>query len=350
MKLVRSLFIFSDKHNRRVPGHYGSHLSPAARATLAALAVAATAFGAEAAEIAYPTRPIRMIVPFPPGGSADPLARAFAAWFADKFGVAVVADNRPGAGTAIAHTMAARATPDGHTLLLGSSTGLATNAALGSKLDYDPLKDFAFVGMAAHVPQLLVVHASLSAKNLGELIEMTKAQPGKIFAGSPGVGTVGHLAVEMLNQRSGSKFGHVPYKGMGPAVIDLLGNRIQLAIGSVTGSQPQIAAGRLRAIATSHFERLRSMPTVPAIAETLPGYTGNGWYGIVAPAGTPAPIIKKLHAEMSRALATPEFSKQIEFLGMEPVNRTSPQEFREWVRSELTHWTKVVRDAGITPP
>ena len=347
MKLTNTIFILSDGHNKCAPAclEHCRH-----RAAFAAFVFVAAVGGARAAEIAYPTRPIRLLVPFPPGGSADPLARAFGAWFADKFGVAVVADNRPGAGTAIAHTMVARAAPDGHTLLMGSSTGLATNAALGTKLEYDPLKDFAFVGMVAHVPQLLVVHMSVPAKTTVELIELSKAQPGKVFVGSPGVGTVGHLAVEMLNQRSGSKFGHIPYKGIGPAMIDLLGNRIHAAIGSVTGSQPQLTAGRLRAIATSHFERLRSMPSVPAIAETLPGYTGNGWYGIVAPVGTPGPIINKLYAETNRALATAEFSKQIEFLGMEPVSRTTPQEFREWVGAELTRWTKVVRDAGITQP
>lgn len=321
------------------------------RVAPAVLALVLTGLSVHAAEIAYPARPIRLLVPFPPGGSADPLARAFGAWFSDKFGVPVIADNRPGASTAIAHSMCARAAPDGHTLLLGSSTGLATNLALGAKVDYDPQKDFAFIGIAAHVPQLLVVPASMPVKTFSELLELTKSQPGKILVGSPGVGTVGHLAVEMLNIQSGSKFGHVPYKGIGPAMIDLLGNRIQVAIGSVTGSQPQVTAGRVRAIATSHFERLRSMPSVPTIGETLPGFTGNGWYGIVAPAGTPSAIVEKLNAEMRRALGNAEFVKHIENIGMEPVaNGSTPQEFREWVRAEFTRWSKVVRDAGIQPP
>ena len=322
---------------------------PPIQVVAAVLAFVASVGAAYAADIAYPTRPIRLIVPFPPGGSADPLARVFGAWFSEKLGVPVIADNRPGASTAIAHTLCARATPDGYTLLMASSTGLATNIALGSKVDYDPLKDFAFVGMAAHVPQLLVVPISLAAKNMTELIELTKAQPGKIAVGSPGIGTVGHLAIEMLNIQSGSKFMHIPYKGIGPAMIDLVGNRIQVAIGSVTGSQPQIAAGRIRAIATSHFERLRSMPSVPTIGETLPGYTGNGWYGVVAPAGTTRPIVEKLYAEMTRALANAEFSKHIESLGLEPVPGT-PQQFREWVGTEITRWTKVVREAGIPAP
>src|SRR4030095_6011464 len=236
----------------------------------AGLALFIAAAATHAAEIAYPTRPIRLIVPFPPGGSADPLARAFGSWFSDKFGVPVVADNRPGAGTAIAHTLGARAAPDGYTLLLGSSSGLTTNPAFGNKLDYDPVKDFAAIGLAAHVPQLLVVHPSLQAKTVSGLIDLAKAQPGKIIFGSPGVGTVGHLSLELLSMTSGAKVVHVPYKGAAPAVIDLFADRIQALFGSVTGTQPQVAAGRLRAIATGHLERLRSMPTLPAVAETLP--------------------------------------------------------------------------------
>src|SRR5687768_5031851 len=250
-----------------------------------------------AAEIAYPTKPIRLIVPFPPGGSADPLARALGAWISDKFGVPVVADNRPGAGTAIAHTMGARAAPDGYTLLLGASSGLTTNPAFGTKLDYDSIKDYAPVGLAAYVPQLVVVHPSVPAKNMNELIDLAKAQPGKINFGSPGVGTVGHLSNELINTTTGAKFTHVPYKGAGPGLIDLVGNRIQVFVGSVTSAQTQIAAGRIRAIATGHTKRLRSMPDLPTVAETVPGFSNNGWYGIVAPVGTPAPIINKLNAE-----------------------------------------------------
>jgi tripartite-type tricarboxylate transporter receptor subunit TctC len=312
----------------------------------AGLALLAAVAASHAAEITYPTKPIRLIVPFPPGGSADPLARAFGAWFSDKFGVSVIADNRPGAGTAIAHTLGAKAAADGYTLLLGASSGMTTNPASGSKLEYDPVKDFAPVGLAAHVPQLLVVHPSVPAKSMNELIELAKTQPGKINFGSPGVGTVGHLSIEFLNVATGAKFEHVPFRGAGPAMIDLLGGRIQAFVGSVTGTQPQVAAGRIRALATGSPKRLRSMPELPAIAESLPGFTNNGWYGVFAPAGTPAPIINKLHAEMKRALANAEFSKYIESIGMEPAGST-PQELRAWVSSELARWTKVVRDAGI---
>lgn len=313
----------------------------------AVITVCATSGVTHAADADYPTRPIRLIVAYPPGGSADPLARTYGGWYAEKLGVPVIADNRPGASTTIAHSLGARAAPDGHTLLMASSTGLATNVAVGMKTDYVSLRDFAFVSMTAHVPHLLVVHASMPVKSMTELIELTRSQPGKVIIGSPGAGTPGHLAIELLNMQGGARFTHLPYKGIGPAIIDVLGGRIQGAIGSVAGSQPQIAAGRLRAVATSHFERLRSMPSVPAIAETLPGYTGNAWYGLVAPAGTPASIVDKLNAETKRAAANPELARRIEALGMEPFAST-PQEFRNWVKTEIDRWTKVVREANIT--
>jgi tripartite-type tricarboxylate transporter receptor subunit TctC len=306
---------------------------------------AATA--ANGAEMPYPTKPIRLIVPFPPGGSADPLARALGVWLSDKFGVPVVSDNRPGAGTAIAHTLAARAAPDGYTLILGASSGLGTNPAMGNKLDYDPARDFSPVGLAAYVPQLFVVHPSVPAKNISELIDLAKAQPGKVTFGTPGVGSVGHLTVAFLNSAGGAKFTHVPYKGAGPAVVVLVGGRIQIFVGSVPGTMPQITAGRIRAIATGHSKRLRTMPDLGTVAEVLPGFTNDGWYGLFGPARTPRPIIGKLNAEMNRALANAEFSKYVEGIGMEPVASSSPKELGDWLRSELARWTKVVRDAGI---
>ncbi|RPI42771.1 MAG: tripartite tricarboxylate transporter substrate binding protein [Betaproteobacteria bacterium] len=317
------------------------------RVVYAGLAILAVSAVAHAGEIAYPTKPIRLIIPFPPGGSADPLGRAFGSWFADKFGVSVVSDNRPGAGTAIAHTLGAKATPDGYTLLLGASSGLTTNPAFGTKLEYDPVKDYAHIGLAAYVPQLLIVHPSVPAKTMQEFVDLSKTQPGKINIGSPGVGTVGHLSIELLNIQTGAKFTHVPYKGINPAMLDLIPGRIQAAIGSVTGSLPHIAAGKIRALATGHLKRLSSMPDLPTIAETVPGFTNNGWYGIVAPAGTPAPIVAKLNAEMKHALGDAEFVKHIETIGMEPAGST-PAELREWVRSEIARWTKVVREARIS--
>jgi tripartite-type tricarboxylate transporter receptor subunit TctC len=294
----------------------------------------------------YPVKPIRLIVPFPPGGSADPLARALGAWFSDKFGVPVVADNRPGAGTAIAHTLAARAEPDGYTLILGAGSGMSTNPAFGHKLEYDPVKDFAPAGLAAYVPQVIVAHPGIPAYNMRELIDLAKTRQGKLNFGSPGVGSIGHLSIALLSNMSGASFVHVPYKGAGPAVIDLVGGRIQLFVGSVTGTQPQVSAGRIRAIATGHSKRVRAWPDLPTVAETLPGFLNDGWYGVFAPAGTSATITNRLNAEINRALANAEFSKHVESLGMEPAGGT-PQDLRAWVRSELARWTKAVRDAGI---
>ena len=314
----------------------------------AVLALFVATAATHAAESTYPNKPIRLIIPFPPGGSADPLGRALGQWFSDKLGVPVVADNRPGAGTAIAHTMGAKAAPDGYTLLLGASSGLTTNPAFGNKLDYDPIKDYAPVGIAAYVPQLVVVHPSVPAKSMNELIELAKTQPGKINFGSPGIGTVGHLSIELINTTTGAKFTHVPYKGAGPGLIDLAGGRIQVFVGSVTSAQAPMAAGRIRALATGHAKRLRSMPDMPTVAESVPGFSNDGWYGIVAPAGTPAAIINKLNAEMNRALANAEFSKHVDTIGMEPHGGgTTPKELREWIRSELARWTKVARDAGV---
>jgi tripartite-type tricarboxylate transporter receptor subunit TctC len=312
----------------------------------AGLALLATTGANYAADITYPVKPIRLIVPFPPGGSADPLARLLGAWLSDKFGVPVVADNRPGAGTAIAHTLGARAAPDGYTLLLAAGSGMSTNPAFSGKLDYDPVKDFSPVGLAAYVPQLFVVHPSVAAKTINALVGLAKAQPGQINFGSPGVGSIGHLSIAFLNTTGGARFTHVPYKGAGPAVTDLVAGRIEAFVGSVTGTLPQVSAGRIRAIATGHIKRLRSMPEMPTVAESFPGFSDDGWYGIVAPAGTPARIINKLNAEMKRALANAEFSAHIESIGMEPASST-PEELREWIRSELDRWTKVVRDAGI---
>jgi tripartite-type tricarboxylate transporter receptor subunit TctC len=307
---------------------------------------AADAGHATSAAQAYPTKPIRLIIPFPPGGSADPLGRLIAAYFSEKLGVPVVGDNRPGAGTAIAHTLAAQAAPDGYTLLLCASSGMSTNPAVGNKLDYDPVKDFAAIGLAAYVPQLFVVHPSVPAKTITELIELSKAQPGRVNFGSPGFGSVGHLTVAFLNSTGGAKFTHVPYKGAGPAVTDLVAGRIQAFVGSVTGTWPQVSAGKIRAIATGHTKRLASMPDMPAVAETFPGFSNDGWYGVVAPKGTPAPIIEKLYEELKDAMADAEFAKRVQTIGMEPAGST-PQELEHWIRSELARWTKVVHEAGI---
>jgi tripartite-type tricarboxylate transporter receptor subunit TctC len=310
------------------------------------LASFSAAAATHAAEISYPTRPIRVIVPYPPGGSTDPTARVYGSWLSEKFGVPVVIDNRPGAGATIGHGLAAKAAPDGYTLLLGTSAGLVVSPAFGTKLPYDPIKDFAPVGLGVYVPFLLVTHPAVPAKNVKELVDLAKAQPGKINFGSPGSGTPNHLGMELLKAMTGADFLHVPYKGGGPATVDLVAGRIQAIFGSIPQWQPHLAAGRVRAIGIGHPKRVRSMPDVPAIAEVLPGFNNTSWYGYLAPAGTSTAIVNKINAEMQRAVANADFSKQLESIGLEPASST-PKEMGDLIRTELARWTSVIRSAGI---
>ncbi len=316
------------------------------RILAAVLVVNSLVPAAHAAEAAYPTRPIRLIVPYPPGGSTDPTARAYGGWISEKLGVPVVIDNRPGAGATIGHALGAKATPDGYTLLLGTSAGLVVSPAFGTKLAYDPVKDLAPIGVGVYVPFLLVVHPGVAAKNTKELIDLAKAQPGKINFGSPGSGTPNHLGMELLKAMTGADFTHVPYKGGGPATVDLVAGRIQAIFGSIPQWQPHLAVGRVRAIGVGHPTRVKSMPEVQAIAEILPGFNNTSWYGLLAPAGTPAPIINRINAEMKRAASDPAFIKHIEGIGLEVASST-PKEMGDLIRSELARWTKVIKAAGI---
>jgi tripartite-type tricarboxylate transporter receptor subunit TctC len=303
---------------------------------------------AHAAEPAYPTKPVRIIVPYPPGGTTDPTARAFSTWFADKLGTSFVIDNRPGAGSTLGHGLAAKATPDGYTLVLGTSGGLVVSAAFGSKLSYDPVKDFTPIGIGVYVPFLIVVHPSVPAKNVKELVELAKAQPGKINFASPGTGTPNHLGVELLTSLTGAKFTHVPYKGGGAATVDLLAGRVQAIFGGAAPWQPYMTTGKVRAIAIGHPTRLASLPDIPAIAETYPGFNNTTWYGFLGPAGTPAHVVKKINGEMKRAVEDPAFIKHLESIGMVPTS-TTPKEMADMIRTELARWKKVVTEAGIKP-
>jgi tripartite-type tricarboxylate transporter receptor subunit TctC len=319
------------------------------RSIAAALMMIASLSAAHAADGSYPNRPVRVIVPYPPGGSTDPTARAYGTWLSDKFGVSFVIDNRPGAGATIGHGLAAKATPDGYTLLLGTSAGLVVSPAFGTKLPYDPIKDLAPIGLGVYVPFLLVVHPSVAAKTTRDLVDLAKAQPGKVNFGSPGTGTPNHLGMELLQAMTGAQFTHVPYKGGGPATVDLVAGRIQAIFGSIPQWQPHLATGKVRAIGIGHPKRVKAMPDTPAIAEALPGFNNTSWYGLLAPAGTPAPIIEKVNAEMRRAAADPDFIKHIEGIGLEVASST-PKEMADLIRSELARWTKVIQAAGIKPP
>jgi tripartite-type tricarboxylate transporter receptor subunit TctC len=295
----------------------------------------------------YPSRPIRMIVPYPPGGSTDPTGRAFAAWLSEALGQQVVVDNRPGAGATIGHGLGAKAAPDGYTLLLGTSGGLAVSPALGSKLPYDPVRDFAPIGLGVYTPFLLVVHPGLPAANLKEFIALSKAQPEGVIFASVGVGTPNHLGGELLKVMTGFRFVHVPYKGGGPAVVDVIAGRAQALFGGIPYTGPQVKAGRVRAIAIGHPTRMSAWPDVPAIAETLPGFSNTTWFGLLGPAGTPKAVVDRINAEMKRAVANPEFIKQLMAIGLEPASST-PAEFHDMIVSELQRWTKVIREAGIS--
>lgn len=311
------------------------------------LALLGAAIPGHAAE-SYPTRPVRIIVPYPPGGSTDPTARAYGNWLAEKFGVPVVIDNRPGAGSTIGHALGAKATPDGYNLLLGTSGGLVVTAAFGTRLAYDPIKDFTPIAVGVYAPFLLVVHPSLPAKNLQELIAHAKANPGKINFGSPGTGTPNHLGMELLTSLTTAKFTHVPYKGGGAATVDLVAGRIQAIFGSIPQWQPHIAAGRVHALAIGHPTRAPTMPDTPAIAEFYPGFNNTTWYGLLGPAGTPAPVVKRVNAEMKLAIENPAFAKHLETIGLQPA-WTTPQAMGDLIRNDLARWTKVVREAGIKP-
>lgn len=311
---------------------------------LLAMNIAHTA-AAVAAE-AYPVKPVRVIVPYPPGGTTDPTARAFGNWFSEKLGVPMVIDNRPGAGSTIGHGIAAKATPDGYTLVLGTSGGLVVSAAFGSKLSYDPEKDFTPIGVGVFVPFLIVVNPSVPAKTVKDLVELAKAQPGKINFASPGTGTPNHLGMELLSSMTQAKFTHVPYKGGGPATVDLLAGRVQAIFGGAAPWKPHIEAGKARAIAVGHTERLKTLPNVPTVAETYPGFYNTTWYGFLGPAGTPAHVVKRVNAEMKLAVADPAFIKHLENIGMVPT-WTTPQDMSKMITSELARWRKVVKDAGI---
>ena len=299
------------------------------------------------AQAPYPARPIRLIIPYPPGGSTDYVGREVAQKMSEYLGQQVVIDNRAGAGTQIGLALGAKAPPDGYTITFGTSAGLAVNPALGVKLPFDPLQDFAPVGLMVYVPYLLVVTAALPAKNMKELIELAKAQPGKLNFASPGVGTPNHLGVELLNSMAGVKFVHVLYKGSGPAVTDLVVGRVQLLFSGLLQVSAFIKSGRLRAIAVGTQKPTRVAPEYPPIAETLPGFDCNTWFGLLAPARTPAAIIAKLNSEMNRALTDPAVVQRLLGQGVE-ATPGSPAGFRKLIVEETARWRKVIKSAGIT--
>ena len=314
---------------------------------LAVTGVGASAFDAEAlAAKVYPQRAIRFIVPYPPGGAGDIVGRMLGAKLGEALGQQVVIDNRPGGGQLIATQLAARADPDGHTLFLASATH-GINPGLRKKLPYDTLKDFAPITLAASSPLIFVAHPSLGVSNIPELVALVKSRPGRISYSSSGPGTGGHLSVELLKWSSSIDMVHVPYKGAGPALIDLIAGQVQVMCTSPLPALPHVKSGRLRGLAMTGRTRSRAAPDIPTVAESgVPGYESTLWYALLAPAATPQPIIKKLHAQTVQILKSSAVTEQLLAQGAEPVGN-SPEELQQFLRTEIDRWTKVIEQANI---
>lgn len=317
------------------------------RGIAAALALLGAATSATAVEISYPVRPVRFIVPFAPGGSTDTLARTLAQRLSDVLGQQVVVDNRSGGNGNIGTEIVARAPPDGHTILLGYIANLGIGPSLYAKLPYDPVRDFAPVTQLAVSPNILVAHPSLPVKSVRELVAYAKANPQKINYASAAVASLGHLAGELLNSAAGIHMQHVPYKGSGQAVIDLLAGQVQIMFSGMSSVMPHIKAGKLRPLAVTGAQRSPATPDVPTIAEAgYPGFEASAWYGVLAPAGTPKAIVSRLNAEILRVLKIPEVKERLENVGFELVGGT-PDAFATYIRSEIEKWARVVKASGI---
>jgi tripartite-type tricarboxylate transporter receptor subunit TctC len=295
----------------------------------------------------YPARPIRFIVPYPPGGSTDYTAREIAQRLTELWGQQLVIDNRGGAGSLIGHALAATAAPDGYTLLLGTSTGLSIAPALGTKLAYDPQKDLAPIGLAVYAPYLLVVHASVPAGSVREFIEYAKKQPGRLNYASSGAGTPNHLGGELMDLLGGIRTVHVPYKGGGPAMTDLISGQVHYMLTAIPQALPHVKSGRLRALATGHPTRTRAAADLPPIAETLPGFNNTTWYGVLAPARTPRAVITRVNADLAKVLAQPELAQRMLSQGIEAASST-PEGLGAMISAETERWRKVIKGAGLS--
>ena len=310
------------------------------RCALIALVVANYAFAQS-----YPVKPIRLVLPYPPGGGTDVIARPLAQKLTEQLGQQVIVDNRCGAGGNIGMEFVAKSPADGYTLLFALTAQYAVNPSLYPKLPYDPVRDYAPISLLANAPYLLVVHPALPAKSVAELVALVKARPGQLSYSSSGNGSGAHLAGEMLRSLAHVEIVHVPYKGAGPAMPDLIAGQVQLSFITYTAAGPHIKTGRLRALGVTTAKRSSTLPDLPAIAETVPGYDSAVWYGFAAPARTPPEIEAKLKPEVLRALAAPDFRNRITLEAVAPIG-TSPEEFGSFIKSEIARWAKVVKESG----
>jgi len=314
---------------------------------LRSLALALLLCAAPVAAQNYPARPIRILVPFPAGGAADTVARTIGEQLTQRLGQPVVVDNRTGAGGRLATELLAKAEPDGYTLLVGTVGGIAVSPALYRNLAYDPQRDIAALTRVAEIVNVMAVHPSTGAKSVREFIDWAKKRGQDIRFGSSGTGQPDHIAGEFFERLAGFPMSHVPYKGGGPALVDLITGDIQLMFPTYVTAVPHVNSGRLRMLAVITPQRQPLLPELPAIAETVQGFGVSNWEGLFAPGKTPAPVLDKLFAEINRALTMPELRKRQHAAGIDPQGSASRDEFSRFVREEMTRWAKLVRDAKI---
>lgn len=296
----------------------------------------------------YPQRPVRFVVPYAPGGSTDTLARAMGGKLSELLSQQVVVDNRPGASGDIGMSIVAKAPPDGYSIVLGYIANLAIGPSLYAKMPYDPVKDFATITQVAGASNIFVTHPSLPAKNFKEFIGYVKANPKKVSFASAGVASVGHLTGELLNDMAGIDMQHVPYKGSGQAISDLVGGHIKVMISGMASTLPHVRSGKLVGIVTTGLKRTPATPDIPTISETYPGFESSSWFGVLAPAGTPRPIINRLNAEIHKSLQDPAVAKRLAGVGFE-ITYGTPEQFSAYIQSEIKKWARVVKISGAKP-
>lgn len=294
----------------------------------------------------YPSRPVKLVVPYPAGGTTDIIARLIATQLSEKLGQPFVVDNRAGASGAIGASSVAKAAPDGYTLLMGTANTHGINSALQKSLPYDALKDFAPITVVASTPNVIVVNPSVPAQTLQELIALAKKEPGKLNYGSTSAGGSPHMSAELLKMMTGINISHVPYKGAAPMLTDLVGGHIPIGFDNLPSAMPFIESGKLRAIAVTTAKRWPGAPSIPTVAETVPGYEVSGWFGLLAPAGTPPAIVDLIQKSVAEAVAKPEVRKQLEAAGAEPV-ANSPAAFAKQIEADVARWKQVAETTGV---
>jgi len=315
------------------------------RCTVAAVCLGLPCAGTALAQNGYPAKPIRFVVPFPPGGGTDILSRLVTNKLTERLGWQIVVDNKPGAGGNIGLDLAAKSAPDGYTLAMGQTSNLAINPTLYSKLPYDPLKDFAPITLVSSVPLAITVAAKSQHATLASLIAAAKAKPDQLVFASPGNGTVAHLAGEMLQHAAGVKFIHVPYKGASQAIPDLIGGRVNFYMSSLETAMPQVKGGNIRAIALTSLKRSPSLPDVPTVAEAgYKGFEASTWFGVLAPAGTPEAIVARLNHEITKMLQLPDVREKMVDGGGDI--QTGPAAFSAVLKSDLPKWARIVKQSG----